>query len=79
MVATDLESAVSSAQSLLVHTSRLQLVNSVATLRALWTSKVHFLHPVSGEQITGSLRSALRWESHKKGWFEIRFIIIIIT
>ena len=75
VVATDLESAVSSAQSLLVHTSLLQLANRVAILRALRKSEVHCLHPGSGEQMTGSRRSALRWVSHKQGRFEFRFIL----
>ena len=75
VVATDLESAVSSAQSLLVHTPLLQLARRVAILRALGKSEVHCLHLGSGEQITGSLRPALRWESHKQGWFEVRFIL----
>ena len=77
VVATDLESAVrgSGVQSLLLHTSLLQLANRVAILRALGKSEVHCLHPGSGEQTTGSLRSALRWVSHKQGWLEIRFIL----
>ena len=75
VVATDLETAVSSAQSLLVHTSLLQLANRVAILRALGKSEVHCLHSETGGQVTGSLRSALRWESHMQGWFELRFII----
>ena len=75
VMATDLESAVSSAQSLLVHTSLLQLANGVAILRALGKSEVHCLHSNTGEQVVDSLRSALRWESHRQGWFEIRFIL----
>ena len=74
-VATGLESAFSSAQCLLVFTSLLQLTNRVAILRTLGKSEVHCLHPVSGEQRTGSLRSALRWESHQQRWFEIWFIL----
>ena len=76
VVATDLESAVrgSGVQSLLLHTSLLQLANRVAILRALGKSEVHCLHPGSGDNMTGSLSSALRWESHRQGWFEIWFI-----
>ena len=74
MVATDLESAVGSAQSLLVHTSLLQLANRVAISTAS-PREIRGALPGSGEQVTGSLRSALRWESHKQGWFEIRFIL----
>ena len=75
VVATDLESAFSTAQSLLVHTSLLQLANRVAILRSLAKSEVHCLLPGSCEQTTGSLRSALRWVSHKQDWLEIRFIL----
>ena len=48
VVATDLESVVSSAQSLLVYTSLLQLANRVAILRALGKSEVHCLHSETG-------------------------------
>ena len=33
------------------------------------------LHSEFSGRITGSLRSALRWESHRQSWFEIRFIL----
>ena len=75
VVATDLESAASSAQSLLVHASLLQLASRVAILRALGKSEVHCMQSDTGEQVVGSPRSALRWELHGKGWFEIRLIL----
>ena len=75
VVATDRELAFSSAQSILVHTSLLQLASRVAIQRALGKSEVHCLHSETDGQVTGSLRSVLQWESHRQGWFEIRFIL----
>ena len=74
VVATDLGSAFSTAQCLRFHTSLIQLANRVAIVRALGKSEVHCLHPGSGDNMTCSLSSALRWGSHRQGWFEIWFI-----
>ena len=61
VVATDPTDAFSSAQSMYIHASLLSITDRVPIQRHLRKSEVVCLDLVLGEQITGSLNSALRW------------------
>ena len=74
VVATDLTLAFRTAVTILFHASLYQLANRVTIQQTLGKSEVCCLHSDTGDQITGSLLSALRYESHRQGWFEIQVI-----
>ena len=67
VVATGPTEAFSSAPSVYVHSSLLYITDRAPIQRLLGKSEVVSLDPgtFTGEQVTGSLTSALRWVSHR--------------
>ena len=79
VLATDLALAFSTAATILFHSSIYQLANRVAIHQTLGKSEVCCLYSAysdAGDQTIGSLLSALRWESHRQGWFAIQYYFI---
>ena len=75
VVATDITEAFSTANTVYVHSSLLSITDRVQLQRHLGKSEFVCLDSGTGEQVAGSLNLALRWVSHRQGWFQVAFII----
>ena len=73
VVDTDPTEAFDSAQSVSIHSSLLSITDRVLIQRHLGKSKVVCLASGTGEQVIGSLLSALRWVSQQQAWFTFSY------
>ena len=71
---TDPTGAFNSAQLSCIHSSLLSITDRVPIQRHLGKSKVVCWAPDTGEQVIGSLHSAMRWVSQQQGWFKFTYI-----
>ena len=77
VVDTDPTEAFTAAQSVYIHSSLLSITARVPIQRHLGKSEVMCWAPDTGEQVIGSLTSALRWVSQQQGWFKFSYIFCI--